>query len=248
MSALLTLDNVTLGYERHPAVHHLSGTVEAGQMLAVVGPNGGGKSTLMRGIVGSMKPMTGRILLHGLDRHDIAVLPQGTQINEDFPISVLEVIAGGLWQSLGAWKRIDATVRGKIDGALSRVGLVGLEDRQVGTLSRGQLQRALFARLLLQEARLILLDEPFTAIDPATTQQLLNLLHDLRRAGATVVAVLHDLDQVRNNFDTTLLLARHAIAWGPTSAVLGEDNLAAAQNLSQAWDDDAARCLWDNGA
>jgi len=245
---LVTLDNVTLGYERHPAVHHLGGAIERGAMLAVVGPNGGGKSTLIAGLAGQMRPMQGSVDLHGLARRGIAVMPQRTMVHEDFPISVLEVVTSGLWRRIGPWGRIGSDLRARIDVALARVHLAGFERRAVATLSRGQLQRVLFARMLLQDAPLVLLDEPFTAVDSATTHHMLRLIHEINEAGTTVVAVLHDLDQVRSHFSQTLLLARHAIAWGPTGEVLGRDNLEAAQRLSEAWDEDAARCLWEDAA
>ncbi len=246
MTVLIRFDNLTLGYDRHPAVHHLSGMIAQRDMLAVIGPNGGGKSTLIRGLAGEMKPIGGHIVLEGLAREQMAVLPQRLMLNDDFPISVLEVVTSGLWRTIGAWDQLDEEHDEKIGKALARVGLTGFEHRTVDTLSRGQLQRVLFARLLLQDARVVLLDEPFTAIDPATTETLLRLLHDLNDSGLTIVAVLQDLGQVRSHFASTLLLARHAVAWGTTRDVLGEDNLEAAEQLSAAWDEDAARCLWDD--
>jgi len=248
MAALFTLENLTLGYDRHPAVHHISGSLDAGEMLAIIGPNGGGKSTLIRGLAGEMRPVGGSVVFQGLSRQDTAVLPQRVTLNEDFPISVDEVVTSGLWRTIGAWGRVDGSLRQRVSTALGRVGLRGFEKRAIGSLSRGQLQRVLFARLLLQDARLILLDEPFTAIDPATTHHLLRLLHELNDSGVTIVAVIHDLEQARGHFGSTLLLARSAVAWGRTTDVLGSDNLAAAEQLSAAWDDDAARCLWDDVA
>ena len=247
MTALVALDDLTLGYDRHPAVHHLAGTIAEGELLAVVGPNGGGKSTLLKGIMGELKPMGGR-LERRIPRREIAYMPQRAMLDTDFPISVADVIATGLWRRCGAWRRVGRRGRERVAEALGRVGLSGFERRSIGTLSRGQLQRALFARLIVQDARLALLDEPFTAVDPATTVQLLQLVREMNRAGTAFVAVLHDLDQVRDHFTATLLLAREAVAWGPTVDVLGRDNLDAARRLSEAWDEDAARCLWERAA
>jgi zinc/manganese transport system ATP-binding protein len=127
--------------------------------------------------------------------------------------------------------------------ALDAVGLRGFEDRVVGSLSAGQFQRVLFARMMLQDAPLILLDEPFTAIDSKTTRDLLDLIVRWHREQRTVVAVLHEFDQVREHFPDTLLLARHCIGWGPTAEVLTPANLLQARRMSEAWDDTAPDCL-----
>jgi zinc/manganese transport system ATP-binding protein len=109
-------------------------------------------------------------------------------------------------------------------------------------LSSGQFQRVLFARLLVQDAHLIVLDEPFTAIDARTTQDLLRLVRTWHGEGRTVIAVLHDLDQVREHFPDTLLLARESIAWGATAQVLCSENLRQARNMAEFWSADAERC------
>jgi zinc/manganese transport system ATP-binding protein len=132
--------------------------------------------------------------------------------------------------------------RARIGHALSAVGLGGFEGRWIGELSSGQLQRTLFARLLLQDADLILLDEPFNAIDARTTADLLSLLQRWRGEARTVVAVLHDLEQVRAHFEEVLLLAREAVAWGPAAQVLGAEQLFRARQMAEAWDDRAPRC------
>ncbi len=174
--AALRFRNLTLGYERHPAVHHLDGAVETGALVAVVGPNGAGKSTLFKGIVGFLKPLAGSIERDGLDAHDIAYLPQIADIDRSFPISVYDMVAMGLWRRKGLFGGIGSKDQGAIEAAIAAVGLTGFEQRIIGTLSGGQMQRMLFARLLLQDARLIVLDEPFTAIDAKTTADLLDLV------------------------------------------------------------------------
>ncbi|MGY4340791.1 ABC-type Mn2+/Zn2+ transport system ATPase subunit [Bradyrhizobium sp. LM2.9] len=157
----LHFHNVTLGYDRHPAVHHLNGEVAPGALLAVIGPNGAGKSTLLRGIVGILRPLDGSIHLGGLDSRDIAYLPQSAEIDRSFPISVLDFVGTGLWRGTGLFGGIGKAAREKILRAIASVGLNGFENRPIGTLSGGQMQRVLFARVLLQDARLIVLDEPF---------------------------------------------------------------------------------------
>src|SRR5262245_64531835 len=152
MSAALKFRNLTLGYERHPAVHHLDGAVEEGALMAVVGPNGAGKSTLCKGVVGLLKPLAGRIELGGLKATDIAYLPQAAEIDRTFPINVYDMVAMGLWRRTGLFGGIDGGARASIEQAIAAVGLTGFEDRAIATLSGGQMQRMLFARLLLQDA------------------------------------------------------------------------------------------------
>jgi zinc/manganese transport system ATP-binding protein len=243
--AQITLHDVTLGYERHPAVHHLSGEVASGALLAVVGPNGAGKSTLFRGIAGILKPLAGSIDLAGLDNRDIAYLPQSVDIDRSFPISVFDFVGTGLWRVTGFFGGMGKRERDRIAEALAAVGLNGFENRNIGTLSGGQMQRMLFARVLLQDARLIVLDEPFNAIDARTSADLLGLVKRWHQEGRTVLAALHDMDLVRQNFPQTLLLARGLVAWGPTEQVLTLDNLAEARRMCEAFDDSAAACAVD---
>jgi zinc/manganese transport system ATP-binding protein len=242
MAAQLQFRDVTLGYDRHPAVHHLTGEVAVGALLAVVGPNGAGKSTLFRGLVGILKPLAGSIGLDGLDARDIAYLPQTADIDRSFPISVFDFVGTGLWRATGLFGGMGKTARDKIAQALAAVGLNGFENRTIGTLSGGQMQRMLFARVLLQDARLIVLDEPFNAIDTKTSADLLALVRRWHTEERTVLAALHDMDLVRANFPDTLLLARAPVAWGATSEVLTADNLLQARRMCEAFDDGAAAC------
>src|SRR4051812_35266491 len=151
MNAQIRFSDLTLGYDRHPAVHHLSGAVEQGALLAVVGPNGAGKSTLFKGIVGALKPLAGRIDLGGLEPRDIAYLPQIAEIDRSFPISVYDMVAMGLWRGKGLFGGIGARDRDTVESAIAAVGLTGFEPRAIGTLSGRQMQGMLFARLPLQQ-------------------------------------------------------------------------------------------------
>ena len=224
-AAAVQFRDVTLGYDRHPAVHHLSGEVAPGALLAVVGPNGAGKSTLFRGLVGILKPLAGSIQTGGLNIRDIAYLPQTADIDRSFPISVFDFVGTGLWRATGFFGGMGKAAREKIARALGAVGLNGFENRTIGTLSGGQMQRMLFARVLLQDARLIVLDEPFNAIDAKTSADLLALVRHWHTEQRTVLAALHDMDLVRANFPETLLLARGPVAWGATAEVLTAENL-----------------------
>lgn len=245
MAAQLEFHNVTLGYDRHPAVHHLKGEVASGALVAVIGPNGAGKSTLLRGIVGIVKPLAGAIHLGGIDARDIAYLPQSAEIDRSFPISVFDFVGTGLWRGTGLFGGIGKAARAKILSAIAAVGLSGFENRPIETLSGGQMQRVLFARVLLQDARLIVLDEPFNAIDSKTTTDLLALVKRWHGEGRTVLAALHDLEMVRSHFSETLVLARGPVAWGATSEVLTPENLMVAMRMCEAFDDGAAACADD---
>jgi len=245
MAAQIKFRDVTLGYDRHPAVHHLNGEVASGALLAVVGPNGAGKSTLFRGLAGILKPLSGSIDLDGLDIRDIAYLPQSVDIDRTFPISVFDLVGSGLWRRTGFFGGMGKAERDKITQALAAVGLNGFENRSIGTLSGGQMQRMLFARALLQNARLIVLDEPFNAIDAKTSADLLVLVKRWHGEGRTVLAALHDMDLVRSHFPETLLLARGPVAWGLTAQVLTAENLTEARRMCEAFDETAAACAVD---
>jgi zinc/manganese transport system ATP-binding protein len=242
MTAALEFRNVTLGYDRHPAVHHLDGAVESGALMAVVGPNGAGKSTLFKGVVGLLKPLAGRIERGRLKATEIAYLPQAAEIDRSFPINVYDMVAMGLWRRTGFTGGIGQAARRKVHEAIAAVGLTGFESRPIGSLSGGQMQRTLFARLLLQDASIILLDEPFTAIDAKTAADLFDLVRRWHSENRTVLAALHDVELVRTGFPQTLLLAREPVAWGRTGDVLTPENLLKARRMCEAFDDHAAAC------
>jgi zinc/manganese transport system ATP-binding protein len=241
-NASIRIDNLTVAYDRHPAVHHLSGAFEAGSMTAIVGPNGAGKSSLLKAIVGLIRPAEGRVDLTGALPHDMAYLPQQAEIDRQFPISVLDTVAMGFWRRRGAFGAIDRAMRTTARDALAAVGLRGFESRPIGTLSVGQFQRVLFARVMVQDAPVILLDEPFNAIDTRTTDDLLDLVRRWSAERRTIIAVLHDLDQVRRNFPETLLISRERIGWGATGDTLTAENLLRARQMSEAWDEGAPLC------
>ena len=236
----IRFDDVTLGYGRRPAVHHLAGEIPAGSLTAVVRPNGAGKSTRLKGIVGTLAPLSGAIHRPGARR--LAYLPQAAEIDRSFPLAVYDLVAMGLWSRAGLFGGIGRRDRHRVEEALAAVGLSGFERRPIGTLSGGQMQRALFARLLLQDADLILLDEPFTAIDAKTSADLLALVRRWHDESRTVVAVLHDLDVVRRVFPQTLLIAREPVAWGDTASVLNPENLLRARRMVEAHDPHAESC------
>ncbi len=234
MTPAISFQNLTLGYDRHPAIHHLETEIAQGSLTAIVGPNGAGKSTLLKGVTGVLSPLEGRIRIDGIREDEIAYLPQQSDIDRSFPICVVDLVAMGLWREIGAFGRLGRARRAKVDAAIAAVGLTGFERRPIGSLSGGQMQRALFARVLLQDARLVLLDEPFTAIDAKTMADLIEVIVRWHGEGRTVVAVLHDYESVRAHFPQTMMLARELVAHGPTHEVLTAENRFRARQMCEA--------------
>ncbi len=237
--AEIRIADLTVSHQRRPAVHHLSGRFVPGSLTAVVGPNGAGKTTLLRAIAGLHRPDGGRI--EGA-AGQVALLPQQSSLDRSFPLTCLDAVLLGLWAETGAFRAIPRAGRARAEAALAAVGLGGFERRPVGSLSAGQFQRVLFARLLLQDAPVILLDEPFNALDARTAAELLGLVRRWHGEGRTVIAVLHDLDLVRREFPETLLLARDCLGWGPTGEVLTAANRLRARMMAEAWAEQAEAC------
>lgn len=231
---MLQFHNLTLGYDRHPAVHHLNAEINEGDFIALVGPNGAGKSTLMKSILGYIEPMEGNIVFNNIAPSEISYLPQASAVDRSFPLTVQQFVASGLWHETGLFSRISNPHRARISEALTEVGLSGFEKRTLDALSGGQFQRLLFARKLVQNARLLLLDEPFSAVDEQTIDDLMALLHRLHKQGATIVAVVHNVSLVKTHFPKTMLLSRELIGIGDTSSVLTDENILRATQVGFA--------------
>lgn len=234
--AAVRIRNLSVRYGAYTAIHGLEGDFEDGSLTAVVGPNGAGKTTLLNALKGFLAPTQGSIEFGRSDAH-VAYLPQHAELDRTFPISVRELVSLGAWRYAGAFAGYSHETLDRISEALGQVSLQGLEERPIASLSTGQFQRALFARLLVTDARVILLDEPFNAIDTRTTRDLLEIVRRWHVESRTVVAVLHDLEQVRRVFPDCLLLARECISWGRTADVLVPRNLEIAQELAERWQD-----------
>jgi zinc/manganese transport system ATP-binding protein len=212
------LRDVTVRYGRRTALEAVSGEFASGSLTAVVGANGAGKSTLLAAIAGVVRLSRGTVNCGA--RQHLAYLPQLAAIDRDYPLTVLELIALGGWREFGPFRSPSTALRTRAALVAETVGLSGRLARQIGELSVGELQRALFARLMLQDAAVILLDEPFAAVDAQTLSVLLDQVIQWHQEGRTVIAVQHDLDLVRARFPLTLVLARRCLAWGVTEAVL----------------------------
>ena len=229
MSALVSVRQLSVRYQGTEALHGINGHFERGGLYAVVGANGAGKSTLLKAMLGLVPLAGGTVELH-LPRARIAYLPQQCEIERGFPMLARDCVLLGAWQRVGLLARVPADLQARVDQALAAVGMAQLAHRPIGALSAGQFQRLLFARLMVQDAELLLLDEPFNAIDAATTALLLSLIHEWHEQGRTVVAVLHDHAQVRAHFPQAVLLARRLLAWGDTQHVLGTGHLERARD------------------
>jgi zinc/manganese transport system ATP-binding protein len=212
------LCDVTVRYGRRVALDAVSGEFVSGSLTAVVGENGTGKSTLLAAIAGVVRLARGVVVCAARQR--LAYLPQIASIDRDYPLTVSELITLGGWQEFGAFRSPGTALRERAAVVADTVGLAGRLRRPIGEISVGELQRALFARLILQDAAVILLDEPFAAVDTQTGAVLLDQVMRWHQEGRTVIAVLHDLDLVQAHFPSTLVLARRCVAWGKTQVAL----------------------------
>lgn len=212
------LEDLTLGYEGHAALNAITGSVRVGSLTAVVGPNGSGKSTLLKGIAGILQPQSGSCRTAADAR--IAYLPQISELDRSFPANVYDLVSLGLWQDRGLLRRHRREDRLRIAEALVAVGLAGMEKKPLSALSGGQFQRALFARVMVQDASIILLDEPFNAIDAATVQAMLELIKRWHAQARTVIVVIHDPELVNRHFPETLMVNGTLVAWGETQWVM----------------------------
>lgn len=217
--ASVVLDAVDVRRGAVLALEGVTGEFAAGSLTALVGPNGAGKSTLLETLAGRLKPDRG-LIRSALPRTDVAYLPQLAHLDLRVPVSVADFVALGAWRSIGALRSISADVRVRALAALRETGLQELASRTLAEVSSGQLQRARFAQLLLQAPRLMLLDEPFTAMDETTATHLVSLIRGWHRGGRTLIVVLHDRELARELCPSTLLLDRRVVAWGPTDTAL----------------------------
>lgn len=222
---MIHINDLSVHYQHNLALSQISATIPRGELVAIVGPNGAGKSTLLKSIMRQLKATSGYIDLGGLGLNNIAYLPQSSQIDRTFPITVNEFVSAGAWQRTSFWRVFNRQERQLLQQALTKVNLTEMADRRISDLSGGQFQRMLFARMLLQDADILLLDEPFGAIDAQTTEDLMQVIHDCQAQGKTVIAVIHDLALVQRYFPNTLLIATQLIAAGQTADVLTQPHL-----------------------
>lgn len=216
--ASVELLDLSLGYNKAPAIQNITGTVREGALIALTGPNGSGKSTLLKGIAGILHPLRGACSLAPGMR--VAYLAQSSELDHSFPATVRDLVSLGFWPERGLLRRYRTEDRERLAKTLDLVGLTGFENRSLSALSGGQLQRALFARVILQDAKIILLDEPFNAVDASTIRVLLELIKKWHAQKRTVIVVVHDIALIRGHFPETIIVNGELVAWGETSLVL----------------------------
>jgi len=234
---IIVFDQASFAYNGTPALNALTFSVMPGEFLGIIGPNGSGKTTLLKALLGLIAPTTGRATIfdctcHTLRCHhraQIGYLPQRSQIDPHFPITVFETVLMGRYGAIGLFHRPTAADRALAVAALKDVGLLELKDRPLGALSGGQQQRVLIARALAQQPQVLLLDEPTTGVDAPTQIALLSLISRLRRERRlTVLFVTHDINVVSPVVDRLALLNNgRLVAIGTPADVLKKDTLAA---------------------
>jgi ABC-type Mn2+/Zn2+ transport system ATPase subunit len=219
--ALVTADDLSVAYGATPAIEHVSFSVRAGQRVGLIGPNGSGKTTLFRAILGELRPVAGTLRV----TTRCGSVPQTTRSRLDYPVTALDVALMGSLSRMPWWRRPARAERQRARDALAEVGMVDLGHELFGELSGGQQQRVLIARALVQDARLLLLDEPFTGVDVGNVQVILELIDRLAADGRALIVSTHDVDQVRA-WDEILCLNHRQIAFGPPEEALRPDVLA----------------------
>lgn len=225
----LTINHLTVSYQGQQALTDISLQIPAGKITGIIGPNGAGKSTFLKGMLGLIKTDTRTVLIGGrpIDTHKkrIAYVEQRSALDLSFPINVLEVVLLGTYPKLGLLKRPKKEEKEQALTALRTVQLEEFSKRQIGELSGGQLQRVFIARVLAQEADIIVLDEPFVGIDMTSEKVIMDILKRLKEAGKTILIVHHDLHKVAHYFDEVILLKKKLIANGPVTANFTNKNI-----------------------
>ena len=226
-------DHVTVAYQQTVGIEDVSFELRPGEFLGIIGPNGSGKTTLLRAVLGLATPASGTVAVLGASGRDlvrvrsqIGYVPQRRALDPRFPISVREAVVMGLYPTLGAFRRPTAGDRRRVEAALVSVGLIGAADHVAGHLSGGQQQRLLIARALVHEPRILLLDEPTSAVDVATRFTIVELVRKLHaERGLTTLYVTHDINEVLPCVDKVLYINRTVRAFGSCAQVLSLETL-----------------------
>lgn len=230
----IDIENITVSYNDLLALESVTCTLEHGTICALIGTNGAGKSTLFRTIMGLITPDIGRVLIDGepvdvaRKRGAIGYMPQSEDIDRNFPISVREVVGMGRFTHEGATRKPSDADTAAIDNALQRLNLTELIERQIGQLSVGQRKRVFLARVIAQEASVLLLDEPFAGVDLGSAKLIIDLLHELAESGCAILVASHELQAIEALADTGVLLNRRVLFQGDIEEALRPENLTQA--------------------
>ena len=229
LSSAVSYHDITVAYKDHPVLWDIDLDIPSGKRIAIVGPNGAGKSTMLKVALGLLEPIAGHIKLFGVQRsqykQEIGYVPQREEIDWDFPVTALDVASMGSYRRIGLFKRVTGKHKKEAYEALEKMEISKLASRPIGELSGGQQQRVFLARALVQKARLLFMDEPFTGIDASTEKAIANVLKELKNQGNTIVAVHHDLQTVDEYFDHVVLVNMRIIASGPVEKVFTKENI-----------------------
>lgn len=260
----LDVENIAVMYGNgHAALEGASFSLKGGTICALVGVNGSGKSTLFKSIMGFVKPRDGEVNINGrpvreaLKKHLVAYVPQAEEVDWNFPVNVWDVVMMGRYGAMNFLRIPRAVDKTAVEDSLRRVGMWEFRHRQIGELSGGQKKRVFLARALAQDGCLILLDEPFTGVDVATEDAIIDLLRELRSEGCVVLVSTHNLGSVPEFCDQVVLLNRKVLAYGPTEEIFTEQNLTSAfggqlrhfhfeQSTIQSHDGRAVKLLTDD--
>ncbi len=227
----LEITDLTVAYDNKPVLWDIDLNIQKGVLMAIVGPNGAGKTTLIKAIQGLVPTAAGRVLVFGKkyseNRGLVGYVPQRGSVDWDFPTSVVDVVKMGTYGTLGWFRRPGKKEENMALEALEKVGMLEFKDRQISKLSGGQQQRVFLARALVQNAEIYLMDEPFQGVDATTEKAIITILKDLRSKGKTLVVVHHDLQTVREYFDSVALLNVRLVECGKVDAVFTPENLQA---------------------
>lgn len=228
----LHVEDLTVTYSANPVLWDIDLDIPPGVMCAIVGPNGAGKSTLIKAALGLVRPVAGHVRFLGRPigqmRGQIGYVPQRHSVDWDFPTTARDVVEMGLYRDLGWLRRPGKAEHARALAALAEVGMQDYADRQISQLSGGQQQRVFIARALVQDAPILILDEPMAGVDASTEAIIIALLKKLRDAGRTVIVVHHDLTTVQSYFDWLVMLNVRIIAQGPVAQTYSAENLRAA--------------------
>ena len=238
MSTLVECRELSAGYGGRPVLRGVSFAAGEGESVAVLGPNGGGKTTLFRTLLGELRPAAGT--LHRPPR--IGVVPQTERSRLDFPVSALDVALMGAYARTPWYRLVGADDRERARAALARVGLGARAGERFGALSGGQRQRVLVARALVQDARLLLLDEPFAGVDRTSEEAIMGILDELRDEGRVLLIATHDIEQARR-WDRVLCLNGRQIAYGPPASTLSSPVLEATYGAEIVVLEGGGRCV-----